>query len=202
MTFIRPIEPELATGTLAEAYERDPYSGQPGSIVRAWSQRPDALRATMALSKTLGANLDERRAELIRVIASSLAGCSICSLQHGATLLRSGDFTTEQLEELVTDSGRADLDATDEAIATFVTKVVQEPHRVDPSDVETLRTCGLDDGEIFDIVVWAQYCIFWAGVHDAIGYEPHPKWVGETRTLLGEGLWNVLSVGRHFGSDE
>ena len=35
-------------------------------------------------------------------------------------------------------------------------------------------------------------------VHNAIGYEPPTKWVSETRSLLGEGLWETLSVGRRM----
>lgn len=201
MTFIRPIPPEDATGELEAAYERDPHSGRPGSIVRAWSRRPDALAATMALSDVVRSRLDEHRAELVRVLAASSVDCSVCTVAHGAALLESGAFDREQLGTLVTDHRRAGLDPVDGAIAEFVTKVVQDSHRLEPSDVDELRGCGLDDAEIFDIIVWAWFCTFWSGVHNAIGYQPPARWLGATRSLMGDELWETLSVGRRFETD-
>ena len=201
MTFIRAIPPEEATGELKQAYERDRNAGQPGSIIRAWSLRPEALQATTALADVVRANLDERRAEFIRVIAAAEVDCSVCSLQHGAMLLRSG-FPPEQLGALATDDRQVDLDPVEEAIAGFATKVVQDSHQLEESDIDELRAVGLDDAEIFDIVVWAWFCTYWSGVHNAIGYEPPTKWVSKTRSFLGEGLWETLSVGRRVGTDD
>ena len=75
---------------------------------------------------------------------------------------------------------------------------MQSPHQLESSDVDELRACGLDDAEIFDIVVWAWFCTFWSGVHDVIGYEPPTGWVSKTRSLLGVGLCETLNAGPPF----
>lgn len=196
MTFIRTIPPNEATGDLKDLYDQDPAKGGPGSTVLAWSLRPEAHVATRALTQALRSHLDERRAQFVAVVAASSVRCSVCTLQHGSILLRSSFFTPAQLEALATDHRGAGLDPVDEAIATFVKLVALHADQVMQADIDELRTNGLDDAEIFDIVLWTMFWVFWSGVHNAIGYEPSPGWIERTRASLGGDLWSVLSVGR------
>jgi len=114
-------------------------------------------------------------------------------------VLRSNFFSPEQVEALVDDYHAADLDAADEAIVAFAEQVVLHADEVTAADIATLRGHGLDDAEIFDIVLAATARTFWSGVTDAIGYEPPEWWLEQTRPLLGERLFQALMVGRPVG---
>ena len=60
------------------------------------------------------------------------------------------------------------------------------------SDVDTLRGHGLDEREIFQIVLAAAARCFFSTVLDATGTEPDAQF----RTNLDPGLQQVLTVGR------
>lgn len=69
-----------------------------------------------------------------------------------------GEDLREQVNEdqlvsqIKTDFRSADLDATTRAILEFAEKVTVAAYTVQPSDLDLLRSHGLDDETIFDVV--------------------------------------------------
>lgn len=114
-------------------------------------------------------------------------------------MLRSQLFTADQVEALTSDFRIAGLDSTDQAIAAFVEKVVLRANDITQADADLLRTVGLDDVEIFDIVLAATARVFWSRANDAIGYEPSELFLERVQSLFGERVFRALMVGRRFG---
>ena len=114
-------------------------------------------------------------------------------------LLRSQAFTPDQLAALAGDYRAAGLDPVEEAIAAFTERTVLHAEEMTQADIDALRAHGLDDAEIFDIVLAASARLFWSRANDAIDFEPPTQWVERTQTRMGEQVFRVLSVGRHFG---
>ena len=78
MPFIRTIPPTEATGELRQLYESGQAVGAPRvRVIEAWSLRPDVLAAWNALIATISSHLDLRRFELVTVVVSSRAKCSV-----------------------------------------------------------------------------------------------------------------------------
>lgn len=114
-------------------------------------------------------------------------------------MLRSKSFTPEQIAALASDYRAAGLEPLDEAIAAFTERVVLHAEAITGADFSALRAHGLDDAEIFDIVLAASARIFFSRANDAIGYQPSPGFLERIQPLLGEQLLQALMVGRQFG---
>jgi len=77
MAFIETIPPERAAGKLAELYEEDVKKhGFVPNYSQAWSLRPEALRAWRRLLAAIRSNMDDRRYELITVLAAARLRCT------------------------------------------------------------------------------------------------------------------------------
>jgi uncharacterized peroxidase-related enzyme len=141
--------------------------------------------------------MDERRFELVTVVAASCVNCSVCTIQHGARLLAS-DFTPEQVEAVSSNHRAAGLSDVDQAIAAFAELVALQADQITQDDVDKLRSFGLDDGEIFDIVLAVSYRLGWSRANDAIGYEPSVPFLQRSSAVLGPDVFNALMVGRQY----
>jgi uncharacterized peroxidase-related enzyme len=196
MPFIRTIPPEEATGALKEAYDRVAGPG-PTQVLRAWSLRPDVLAAWQTLGTTIASHMDERRFELVTVVAASRMKCSVCTLQHGS-MLQSKYMTAEQVQSVVCDYEQAGLDPLDEAIVAFAEHVVLHADEISQQDIDALREKGLDDSEIFDIVLVATFGMGWSSTNDAIGYDPSESFLDRVSSQFGSEMLEMLMVGRHY----
>jgi hypothetical protein len=76
-------------------------------------------------------------------------------MAHGAVLLRSKLFTTEQLLAITTDHRNAGLPPREVAMLDVVEKIVLHAYKVTPEDIDGLRDNGFSDEEIVDIVLTA-----------------------------------------------
>ena len=71
-------------------------------------------------------------------------------------------------------------------------KVAADATSVEESDIERLRTLGLSDGEIFEVVVAAAARCFFSKTLDALGVSPDARYADE----LAPELRDALTVGR------
>ena len=85
------------------------------------------------------------------------------------------------------------------AVAAFAARAVLHADEMTAADVDTLREHGLDDAEVFDVVLAATARVFWSRTNDAIGYTPSAAYLGKSLALLGEPLFAALMVGRQYG---
>ena len=108
-------------------------------------------------------------------------------------LLRSGIFTSEQLQAIARDYRRAGLEPAEVAMMAFAEKVTAHANRVTADDLDELRRHGFSDTEILDIALTAAARAFFSKVLDGVGASPDDAFMS-----LDESLRRTLAVGRPF----
>lgn len=77
MAFIQTIPPEEAEGLLAELYAADIRKhGFVPNYSQAWSLRPEVLAAWRGLLAAIRSKMDDRRYELVTVVAAARLRCT------------------------------------------------------------------------------------------------------------------------------
>jgi alkylhydroperoxidase family enzyme len=195
--FIRTIQPDEATGELKALYERSFATGVPQlPVVAAWSLRPHVLEAWTALLAAIRSHMDERRFALVSTVAASRIKCTVCTLSSG--LNSSKFFSAQQVEALACGDEVADLDPVEQAIVAFAERVALEASDIRQDEIESLRSFGLSDEDIFDIVLTVSYRLGWSTANDAIGYEPSRPFLERTTSQFGDEMVQALMVGRQY----
>ena len=112
-------------------------------------------------------------------------------LAHGAVLLRSGIFTSEQVAAIARDYRNAGLTPAEVAMMAFAEQVTARANTVTRDDIAALRRRGFSDPEILDIALTAGARCFFSKVLDAVGAEPDHKYAD-----VDPALRDALTVGR------
>jgi uncharacterized peroxidase-related enzyme len=173
--------------------DREAFADLP-NFTRAFSLRPDVYACWRQLNGAIKANMDLRRYELATVAAARRLRSSYCTLAHGSVLM--GKFLEpDAVRALVTDYRTADLQPADLAVMELADKVARDATSVTQSDIDGLRTLGLTDSEILDVVLAAAARCFFSKTLDALGAEPDAKY-----SELEPGLRDTLTVGRPIAS--
>jgi uncharacterized peroxidase-related enzyme len=186
MAYIETIADEAATGDVALLYEqeRERFGFLP-NLARAFSARPEVYRAWRQLNSAIQASGDLRRYELATLAAARRLRSSYCALAHGKIL-------AEQFYDAETVVGLpAGLDEVDTAIMELADKVAADATAVGAEDIERLRSLGLRDDEILDVVLAAAVRCFFSKTLDALGVEPDAAYA-----KLDPQLREALTVGR------
>jgi uncharacterized peroxidase-related enzyme len=191
MTFIDTIPEDDATGNVAAMYQTDrELFGHLPNFTKGLSLRPDVYAAWRQLNGAIKANMDPRRYELATVGAARRLRSSYCTLAHGSVLL-DGFLSPDGVRALVEGEDAAELDAVDTAVVELADKVALDATSVTQRDVDELRSLGLTDAEILDIVLAAAARSFFSKALDGLGIEADAKYA-----RLDPELLNVLTVGR------
>jgi uncharacterized peroxidase-related enzyme len=197
MTFIDTVPEDKATGDVAAMYEADrEVFGHLPNFTKGFSLRPDVYAAWRQLNGAIKANMDLRRYELATVGAARRLRSSYCTLAHGSVLL-DNFLSAEGVRALIGDNDAAELDAADAALVDFADQVARDATSVTQADVERLRSLGLTDPEIVDIVLAAAARCFFSKALDGLGIEPDAKYAQQ----LDPALRDVLTVGRPIATD-
>ena len=190
--FIDPVTPESAEGVLAEIYESEKERwGFLPTFVQAFSYHPEAYRAWQKLVGTLYGGMDRRRCELATLAAARVLKSTSCSVAHGK-MLRDNFFTAGEVARIATDHNNAGLDSLDVEIIDFAEKVARDPSAITQDDVDRLKTNGLTDRDIFDIVFAVAARAFFATVIEALGTRAEKPLAEDLEPELLE----LLTVGR------
>jgi uncharacterized peroxidase-related enzyme len=192
MTFIETIAEDEAHGATAEMYagDRDAFGFLP-NFTRAFSSRPEVYAAWKQLNGAVKGGMELRRYELATIAAARELRSSYCTLAHGSVLMDKGFLEPEELRAVVADHRGADLDDVDVAVMDLAAKVARDATSVEQADVDHLRSLGLSDQDILDVVLAAAARCFFSKVLDGLGAEPDAKY-GQLDPALRE----VLTVGR------
>ena len=191
MTFIHTVPESEATGDVAAMYETDrEVFGHLPNLTRGFSLRPDVYAAWRQLNGAIKANMDLRRYELATVAAARRLRSSYCTLAHGSVLLDKF-LSPEAVRALVGDQNTPELDAVDAAVVALADKVARDATSVTEDDIDRLRSLGLTDTEIFDVVAAAAVCCFFSKALDGLGIEADAKYA-----QLDPELRDALTVGR------
>jgi uncharacterized peroxidase-related enzyme len=191
MTFIDTLPEVGAAGAVAEMYAVDrEIFGRLPNFTRAFSPRPEVYATWRQLNGAIKANMDLRRYELATVAAARRLRSSYCMLAHGSVLMDKF-LEPDAVRALVDDPRSADLEPVDVAVMELADKVALDATSVTQGDVERLKSFGLSDAEILDVVLAAAARCFFSKTLDAIGAEPDASY-----SELEPAVRDTLTVGR------
>jgi len=166
--------PENLQGLFRKARER---IGFVPNVFRVFSFRPERLSAWFAHFKQLHEpteNLSAAEREMIAVSVSMANGCLYCLVAHGAALREAlGDPVLA--DRITLDYRRAGLDARRTAILDYAVKLTKVPHECLEADLERLRSFGLTDAEVWDIIEVAAMYNFTNRMAQATGMIPNAE---------------------------
>jgi uncharacterized peroxidase-related enzyme len=172
MAFIDMIPEGQAEGKLLELYKSDrDTKGYVANHTAAFSLRPEVYEAWKHLLMSIRSNMRLRWFELVTFAVASDLGCTYCKLAHGTVLLKNF-FTAEEMKAIAKDFRHAGLAPKEVAIMEFAQKLTREACNMSVDDVEKLRSHGLSDVEILDVVLAAASRNFMSKTLDSLGVEP------------------------------
>ncbi|MGH8915991.1 MAG: carboxymuconolactone decarboxylase family protein [Acidimicrobiia bacterium] len=193
MSFLQAVDEEAAGGEVAVIYERDiERMGYLPNYTRTFSLHPGAYEAWRHLIAAIAKPMDERRYELATVGAAARLRSSYCSLAHGKTL-NDKFFESSDLRKIVEGAAGSVLDEVDRLIVELAERVVDDATTVTAADIELLRSAGLTDREIFDVILAAAARSFFSKVLDATG-----TLADSVYNELDPDLLETLTVGRRI----
>jgi uncharacterized peroxidase-related enzyme len=177
MTFIHTVPEDDATGATAEIYAADrELNGFVPNFTRAFSLRPEVYAAWRQLNGAIKSGMDLRRYELATIAAASELRSSYCTLAHGSVLMDKRFLSPDAVRAVVSDHGGAGLDEAEVAVMDLAAKVVEDATAVEQADIDRLRSLGLSDQDILDVVLAAAARCFFSKVLDALCAEPDGKY--------------------------
>jgi uncharacterized peroxidase-related enzyme len=176
MTFIETVAEDEATGATAELYGAEEEAlGFLPNFVRAFSERPEVYSAWKQLNGAVKGGMDLRRYELATLAAATRLRSSYCTLAHGSVLMDKF-MEPEAVKAVVADHRSAGLDETDVGVMDLAAKVATDATSVEQADIDRLRSLGLSDQDILDVVLAAAARSFFSKVLDGVGAEPDEKY--------------------------
>jgi uncharacterized peroxidase-related enzyme len=190
--FVETVPEDQATGALAEYYRQQRAAwGFLPNYAGAFAARPDVAQAWNVLNAAIREGMDRRRFELVTIAAARVLRSTYCTAAH-SKFLRDGCGDETTLRAIVEQPDGAGLEPTDRAVYEFAGKVATDAPSVEQADIDRLRTLGLSDGDIADVVFAAAARSFFTRVLDALGAELD----AETAGALPPELLESMIVGR------
>ena len=154
MFILNHVEPEEATGKVAEAYGVIPPGMPVPEPLQMMSASPDlAYLQSIILRYFISQDkLDLGLLATIRYLVACEYDYPYCINFNAYLLQMAGGMTPEELESLRTNPEMALLEDFQKELVLFVLKAVKTPDEVTQADVEKLRQLGWSDRNIFDAV--------------------------------------------------
>ena len=191
MAFIRTIAPSNAEGPVRAMYDKaHSRFGFVPNWARAFSLRPEVNDGWTALLKSIQSNLSVRTYELATLAAARALRSSYCSLAHGSVLANKV-FDAKTVTAIATDARQSPLEPRERAMMAFAEQVALNADRITAADIDTLRSHGYGDEEIFDIAAAAAARCFFSKLLDALGVQADSSF-----NDLDPAMRQALTVGR------
>lgn len=173
--YIKTVEPEEATGEIAEMYASDIRSmGVVMNATACWSVLPEAGPAAEHLLHAARDNfsLGLRAWRLIVLIAAKHIPSTYCSHVY-AKVLQSHGLSREDILAIHADfRTAAALSQAEIAMLAYAQQVVIDASRIGPADIEALRAHGFSDRQVAEIAFCAAHRAFVSRYFDAVGATP------------------------------
>jgi uncharacterized peroxidase-related enzyme len=190
MAYIELVADEAA-GDAGDLFEADrAQRGYLPNYTRAFGHRPEAYRAWRALVGAIAGQMDERRYELATLAAARRLRSSYCALAHGK-VLADKFLSDEEVAAIARDGPVAAVDDVDRAVMELADQVAADAASVTQEDVDRLRSLGLSDADVMDVVLAAAVRCFYSKALDALGVEADAAY-----RELPPVLRDALTVGR------
>jgi len=195
MAYISTIPEEAASGDVAALYQADREAvGFVRNLTKAFSLAPEVCTVWVQLNTAIKARMDLRRYELATIAAARRIRSSYCMLAHGSVLLDQY-LDSETLQAVVADHRVGALEPVDVAVMDLADKVADDATCVSEADIDRLRSFGLADSDILDVVLAAAARCFFSKTLDGLGVEADARYRQLEPALLG-----ALTVGRPVAS--
>jgi uncharacterized peroxidase-related enzyme len=193
--FITGVGEDVAQGEVAEYYQGQQAAwGFLPNYAPAFSSRPDVARAWNALNLAVRGGMDRRRFEIATIAAARARRSTYCTAAHSAFLRDvCGDEAAMQAIAEAPDGSA--LPEQDRAVYVFASKVAADASSVGQDDVDALRSAGLSDAEVADVVFAVGARLFFTAVLDGLGAELDPQ----TASTFAPALLQSMVVGRPVG---
>ncbi|GAA2715055.1 carboxymuconolactone decarboxylase family protein [Micromonospora olivasterospora] len=185
MSFLKPAEQSPDAERMFDADTR--AMGYLPNYTRVFAHSPAAYAAWQQLGGAVRAGMELRRYELVTLAAARALRSSYCGLAHGK-VLRDRFFDAATVAAIASDHGSAGLSAQEVAVVEFAGKVAADATSVTEADVAGLRGHGLDDTEIFQVILAAAARCFFSTVLSAAGAEPDPQYAESLDAELRQAL--------------
>jgi uncharacterized peroxidase-related enzyme len=151
MVWIHTVEPEDATGRLAEAYAWQARKlGRPTEFTQLGSLAPEVVNARLILyraSEGVPSRLTPAQKLLISYLTSILNATPHCAALARTELCNQGH---DRLVAALDARDYSALASTDQALARYVEKLTLRPGEITESDIGALRAEGFEDVDILD----------------------------------------------------
>ena len=148
------------------------------NVFRVYSYRPERLIGWFGHYKQLHvptANLNAAEREMIAVAVSMANGCLYCLVAHGAALREAlGDPI--KADRITLDYKRAGVSPKMEAVLDYATKLTLSPLECLQEDLEHLKSFGLTQEEVWDVVEIAAMYNFTNRMAAATGMIPNREY--------------------------
>ena len=194
--FIDTIPEDAATGELADYYrhQRESWGFLP-NYARLFSSRPDVAEAWNRLNLAIRGGMDRRMFEIATIAAARALHSTYCTVAH-SKFLRDvcGDEVT--LERIADDPSGAGLSPKDRAVFQFATRVATNAATTEQADIDALRSHGLTDADVANIVFAVAARSFFTRVLDGLGAQLDV----ETADAFAPALLESMLVGRPVAS--
>jgi uncharacterized peroxidase-related enzyme len=185
MSFLQPAEQSPETKRMFDADTK--AMGYLPNYTRLFAHSPAAYAAWQQLNGAVKAGMDLRRYELATLAAARALKSSYCGLAHGK-LLRDKFFDAATVAAIASDDGSAGLSAQEVAVVDFAEKVAADATSVTEADIAGLRSHGLDDTEIFQVILAAAVRCFFSTVLSAAGVQPDVQYNDSIERNLRQAL--------------
>lgn len=193
MGYLKSISEENAEKTVLEQYQAAQKSlGYVPNYIKAFSSHPEVYDAWTKLIGAIRSKMRLRRYELVTFAAVMALECTYCMLAHGTTL-RKNFFTAAELIDIVKDYHNAGLSPEEVALMDLAQKIIHNAHKVSKGDIDELRKYGLNDNEIFDVVLATTARSFFSKTLDSLDIKPD-----DIYKELEPELIQALALGRPF----
>ncbi|WP_027346664.1 carboxymuconolactone decarboxylase family protein [Hamadaea tsunoensis] len=192
MSFLQPSAEQLGTPEAVQIRAADLANwGFPTNYSELFALAPAAYAAWAELNKSIKAGMDPRRYELATLAVAMRRGSTYCSVAHGVQL-QSRFYDTETVRRIAADYHDAGLDEADVAIMDFAVKAADGPASITAADVAGLREHGLDDRDVFQVLLAVGARCFFTTVLEGAGAQADPEYLDR----LGADTAAALTVGR------
>src|SRR3954462_2089038 len=152
-------------------YDRQRESwGYLPNYASAFATRPDVAQAWTALSNAVGKGMERRRYELATIAAARALRSTYCMAAH-CKFLRDDVGDEKTMRAIADDPTLESLTPTDRAVMEFAALVAQDASAITQEDVGRLRSHGLTDADVADVVFAAAARTFFTKVLDALGVQ-------------------------------
>jgi len=159
-------------------FQSPPATGFRPNVFRVYSFRPERLSAWFSHYKQLHEpteNLNAAEREMIAVAVSMANGCLYCLVAHGAALREAlGDPILA--DRITLDYKRAGLGPKHTAILDFAVRLTKTPLDCLESDLQHLRSLGLTEHEVWDVIEIAAMYNFTNRMSQATGMLPNREY--------------------------